>query len=215
MAMVVVAQFWGHTTKVNLPPASRPGGFLLAGLGPCEVRAIGLHIFKYSNMNSRILRREDREHWRNFRTDACRRRGDDVAARGSRAAASDAGDRVLHPQSPDALAEPLRGLHRGLKDTGYSEGANVAINYRWAENLLDRLPAPGRRSGSQTGRGHCRGGRLRFGARGPQPRRSPSSLTSAMSRSGLVLSPASPGRAATSQGSIFSRANWWRSGWSF
>ena len=47
----------------------------------------------------------------------------------------------LHPQSPEVFAEPLRGFRQGLNDTGFSEGVNVAIDYRWAENLLDRLPA--------------------------------------------------------------------------
>ena len=46
----------------------------------------------------------------------------------------------LHSQSSDVLAEPLRGLREGLKESGYSEGQNVAIEYRWAENQLDRLP---------------------------------------------------------------------------
>jgi ABC-type uncharacterized transport system substrate-binding protein len=47
----------------------------------------------------------------------------------------------LHSQRPDALTERLRGLRRGLKDTGYVEGESVAIDYRWAENQNDRLPA--------------------------------------------------------------------------
>jgi putative ABC transport system substrate-binding protein len=34
----------------------------------------------------------------------------------------------------------LRAFRQSLKDTGYVEGANVAIEYRWAENRLDRLP---------------------------------------------------------------------------
>jgi putative ABC transport system substrate-binding protein len=46
----------------------------------------------------------------------------------------------MHAQSPDAVAEPLRGLRAGLKESGYSEGQNVAIEYRWAENQFDRLP---------------------------------------------------------------------------
>ena len=47
----------------------------------------------------------------------------------------------LNMQSPEAFAEPLRGFRQGLKDTGYVEGENVAIEYRWAENQIDRLPA--------------------------------------------------------------------------
>jgi putative tryptophan/tyrosine transport system substrate-binding protein len=47
----------------------------------------------------------------------------------------------IHNQSPDALAERLRGLRQGLKETGYFEGENVAIDYRWAENQNNRLPA--------------------------------------------------------------------------
>src|SRR5262249_46414154 len=47
----------------------------------------------------------------------------------------------LHPAFPDTFADHLRGFHRGLTDTGYIEGQNVAIVYRWAENQMDRLPA--------------------------------------------------------------------------
>src|SRR5262245_35434472 len=47
----------------------------------------------------------------------------------------------LNPTSPDAFASRLRGFQQGLKDTGYVEGENVAIEYRWADNQTDRLPA--------------------------------------------------------------------------
>ena len=47
----------------------------------------------------------------------------------------------LYPTSPDTIADRLRGFRQGLKDTGYVEGENVTIEYRWAENQFDRLPA--------------------------------------------------------------------------
>ena len=47
----------------------------------------------------------------------------------------------LNLASPDAYADRLRAFRQGLKDTGYVEGENVAIEYRWAENQIDRLLA--------------------------------------------------------------------------
>ena len=47
----------------------------------------------------------------------------------------------LDPRSPHTLADQLRAFRQGLKDTGYVEGENVAIEYRWAEDQYDRLPA--------------------------------------------------------------------------
>jgi putative tryptophan/tyrosine transport system substrate-binding protein len=47
----------------------------------------------------------------------------------------------LHITSPDARTDHLRAFRQGLKDTGYVEGENVAIVYRWADNQVDRLPA--------------------------------------------------------------------------
>ena len=46
----------------------------------------------------------------------------------------------LNAASPDAYADRLRAFRQGLKETGYVEGENVAIEYRWAENQYDRLP---------------------------------------------------------------------------
>ncbi len=47
---------------------------------------------------------------------------------------------LLYGASPDPVAHRLRAFRQGLKDSGYVEGENVAIEYRWAENQFDRLP---------------------------------------------------------------------------
>jgi putative ABC transport system substrate-binding protein len=47
----------------------------------------------------------------------------------------------LHPTSPDAFPDRLRGFRQGLKETGYVEGENVMTLYRFAENQIDRLSA--------------------------------------------------------------------------
>ena len=46
----------------------------------------------------------------------------------------------LHSASPDGNAERLRAFRQGLKESGFVEGENVAIEYRWADNQNDRLP---------------------------------------------------------------------------
>jgi putative ABC transport system substrate-binding protein len=47
----------------------------------------------------------------------------------------------LHAASADTFADRLRAFRQGLKETGHIEGGNVAIEYRWAENQLDKLPS--------------------------------------------------------------------------
>src|SRR6266536_1472501 len=47
----------------------------------------------------------------------------------------------LNATLPEMNADRLRAFRQGLKDTGYVEGENVAIEYRWAEGQFDRLPA--------------------------------------------------------------------------
>jgi len=47
----------------------------------------------------------------------------------------------LNSASPDLYANPVRAFHQGLSEAGYVERQNVAIEYRWANNQYDRLPA--------------------------------------------------------------------------
>src|SRR5215472_9055105 len=47
----------------------------------------------------------------------------------------------LNTASPGPFARLVSAFHEGLKDGGYIEGQNVAIEYRWAEGEYDRLPA--------------------------------------------------------------------------
>jgi putative tryptophan/tyrosine transport system substrate-binding protein len=47
----------------------------------------------------------------------------------------------LGAQTPELFASRLRAFRQGLGETGYVEGNNVAIEYRWAQGDVDRLPA--------------------------------------------------------------------------
>jgi putative ABC transport system substrate-binding protein len=62
-----------------------------------------------------------------------------MAARGQQPAMPVVG--FFSAQSPDGFTEQLRSFRQGLKEAGYAEGENVAVEYRWAENRMDRLPA--------------------------------------------------------------------------
>jgi ABC-type uncharacterized transport system substrate-binding protein len=46
----------------------------------------------------------------------------------------------LSPTSPEAMAPLVVALRHGLSETGYVEGRNLAIQYRWARSQNDRLP---------------------------------------------------------------------------
>jgi putative tryptophan/tyrosine transport system substrate-binding protein len=47
---------------------------------------------------------------------------------------------ILHLGSPEANANVMAAFRQGLGETGYTEGRNVAIEYRWAHGESDRLP---------------------------------------------------------------------------
>jgi putative tryptophan/tyrosine transport system substrate-binding protein len=49
---------------------------------------------------------------------------------------------LLHSGSPDLslAAQGVAAFHKGLNETGFSEGQNVSIQYRWAEDRNERFP---------------------------------------------------------------------------
>src|SRR4029077_646583 len=62
-----------------------------------------------------------------------------LAARAQQAAMPVIG--YLNNGSPESDVPRLTGLRRGLNQSGYVEGRNLVIEYRWAANQADRLPA--------------------------------------------------------------------------
>ena len=81
----------------------------------------------------------------------CLRRRDFIAGLGGAAVACPVLARAQQPALPvigllggvsaARWAENMAGFHRGLSETGYVEGRNVAIEYRWADDHFDRLTA--------------------------------------------------------------------------
>jgi putative tryptophan/tyrosine transport system substrate-binding protein len=62
-----------------------------------------------------------------------------LAARGQQATTRTLG--YLSPRSSGVDTEIVQAFQQGLRETGYSEGKNITVEYRWAEGRYDRLPA--------------------------------------------------------------------------
>jgi len=78
---------------------------------------------------------------------------------------------LLYGGSSDAFGYLLTAIRRGLRESGYIEGRNVAIEFRWAEDRYDRVPgaAAGGRHHRERRRGLC--GKGRQGSDGDDPDR--------------------------------------------
>jgi ABC-type uncharacterized transport system substrate-binding protein len=121
----------------------------------------------------------------------------------------------LHPASRDGYASRVPAFRQGLKDEGFIEGENVAIEYRWADNQIDRLPALATELVQRRVAVIAAGGIPATLAAKAATTTIPIVFLVGDDRSSLVLSPASPDRAASSRGSIFLRLSWRQSGWSY
>jgi len=71
----------------------------------------------------------------------------------------------LETRMPETITEGLRAFRQGLKETGYVEGENIAIDYRWAEQM-ERLPRTCGPAGSPAGSGDRHSWRHRHNTRG-------------------------------------------------
>ena len=139
------------------------------------------------------------------------RRREFIVLLGSAAVLRSVGARAQHPMPVIGwlsigsweFDDPVRltGFRQGLGDTGYVEGRNIAIEYRWAEGQYDRLPAlAADLVGLPVAVIAAVGGPPPVLAAKVRPQQSRSFSSSALTRSNSESSPASTGRVATSRG---------------
>src|SRR5262249_25831408 len=100
----------------------------------------------------------------------------------------------LHPSSPEPFR--VRAFRQGLKDAGFIEGENVAVEYRWADDQIDRLPTLATELVQRRAAVIAAGGTPSILAVKAATTTTPLSSLSPKTRSGLVTSPVSRGRAA-------------------
>jgi putative tryptophan/tyrosine transport system substrate-binding protein len=62
----------------------------------------------------------------------------------------------LNPGSRAAFGHHAEAFLKGLKESGFTEGENITVEYRWAEGRYERLPSTCRRAGEAQSGSYCR-----------------------------------------------------------
>ena len=149
IGITAVLHSWGFAMTHHAAPSNLPGNDLCFGLRGAWAPAFRWGMTWFRSCCTSPLRvggrgpspqalRSNFSFLRRFLTLSASR--GDVAAYGTRAAANNGGDRVPSSRVTIRLPTVIAAVHKGLSETGYVEGQNVAIEYRWARGQSDRLP---------------------------------------------------------------------------